>query len=80
MRNKKLTQFELVSMNNQLLEILTKIYYFAPGLKKSIFHWDKLPDSVVPLAGTDSSGLVKYRGSEWYVTYDWPTNKIQVEK
>ena len=65
---------------NTLHDILISIWYFAPGLNKHVFAWGQLPSSVTILAGTDSSGLVKYRGTKYYVNYEWKTNKIIVER
>ena len=63
----------------QLKEILKEIWTFAPGLNKHTFDWRKTPKSIVMLAATDSSALLKFQGTEYYVNYVWKTDSIEVE-
>lgn len=66
-------------MNQELGNILHSIYKFSTGLNKPIFKWNESPKSLEVLAGTDFSGIVKWKGRKYYVYHEWQTSSIIIE-
>ncbi len=66
-------------MNQLLGNILFDLYQFSAGLNKHHFQWTRAPTGLEVLAGTDTTGLVKWQGKRYYVCYEWQTNAIVIE-
>jgi hypothetical protein len=66
-------------MNKELGDILHNIWLFSTGLNKTLFQWNKSPTGLTVLAGTDTTGIVKWKGRKYYVSHEWQTNSIIVE-
>lgn len=64
---------------SNLHEIISSIWTFSEGLNKTHFNWNNLPKQVKVLAGTDTSGLVRFKKRDYYVHYEWTTNAIVIE-
>ena len=65
---------------NLVKNMLSHSWYFSTGLNKDKFHWTDTPKNLEVLAATDSSGIVKWFGSRYYVYYDTKTQSIIVEQ
>lgn len=63
-----------------LLKIFTDIYTYHLGLKKVCFCWYKLPKGIKVLAVTDTSGLFVYNNTRYYVSHDYASNSIIIER
>ena len=51
-------------MNQLLGNILFDLYQFSSGLNKHHFQWTRAPKGLQVLAGTDTTGLVKWQGKD----------------
>ena len=65
---------------DQVKNMVSHIWHFSVGLNKDKFHWTDTPKNLEVLAATDSSGIVKWLGSRYYVCFDAKTQSIMVEQ
>ena len=66
-------------MNQELANVLHNVWSFSTGLNKTLFRWHIAPTNLVVLAGTDTSGIVKWYGKKYHVTPDWESSSIIIE-
>lgn len=53
--------------NQELGNLLSNAFQFSPGVNKSVFRWARLDPRVTVLAGTDTTGIVVWCHTKYFV-------------
>jgi hypothetical protein len=53
--------------NQELGNLLSNAFQFSAGLNKSSFRWARLDPRVTVLTGTDTTGIVVWCNTKYYV-------------
>lgn len=62
------------------MEKIIDCWLFCKGLNKYRFQWHLLPHTIKILAATDTTGIVLYHGVKYYVSHDYSTDTITIER